>query len=137
MLERKTALSSSLLVAARLLSRVIDLGLMLILARMLSPADFGLVAIAMTIVAILEAAFELPLSQALVSLPEIKPSYLDTAFTLGLIRGLVLCVLICSLAILPPSGPGAAHTGAQPGAGYPRAAQSETRGLCQGVELQI
>lgn len=99
MLAHKTASGSSLLVAARLLSRVIDLGTMLILARILSPADFGLVAIAMTIVTILEAALELPLSQALVRLPEIKPSNYDTAFTLSLIRGLVLCVLVCSLAV--------------------------------------
>jgi PST family polysaccharide transporter len=99
MIGQRTALSSSLMVGARLLSRVIDLGIMLILARLLSPADFGLVAIAMTIVSILEAALELPLSQALVRLPEIKHSYYDTAFTLSLIRGVLLCGAICALAV--------------------------------------
>jgi Polysaccharide biosynthesis protein len=41
-----------LMVAARLINRVIDLGTMLILARLLSPSNFGLVAIAMTVVSI-------------------------------------------------------------------------------------
>jgi O-antigen/teichoic acid export membrane protein len=67
---------------------------MLIMARLLSPSDFGLIAIAMTIILILEAALELPLSQALVSMPEIKDSYYDTAFTLGILRGAILCTLV-------------------------------------------
>lgn len=86
------------MVVARLISRVIDLVTMLIFARLLTPTDFGLVAISMTIVLILEAALELPLSQALVRLPEIKPSYYDTAFTLAIIRGVLLCVLVCGIA---------------------------------------
>ena len=99
MLGHKTAFSGVLMVAARLISRVIDLGTMLILARLLSPSDFGLVAIAMTVVTIIEAAFELPLSQALVRLPEIKESYYNTAFTLSLLRGVLLCAVISLIAV--------------------------------------
>lgn len=87
------------MVACRLLSRIIDLCAMLILARLLSPADFGLAAMAMTIVTILEAALEVPLSQALVHLPEIKAHHLDTAFTISLMRGLLLCALCSALAV--------------------------------------
>jgi len=99
MLGDKAAISGSLMVAARLISRVIDLVTMLILARLLSPVDFGLVAIAMTVVLILESVLELPLSQALVRLPELKDSYYDTAFTLGLLRGALLCVAVCIIAV--------------------------------------
>ncbi|OYV57486.1 MAG: hypothetical protein B7Z76_01560 [Acidiphilium sp. 20-67-58] len=99
MLGHKTALSGSLMVFGRLVSRVIDLFTMLILARLLSPADFGLVAIAMTLVTILEAALEMPLSQALVQLPEISPHHLHTAFTLSLLRGATLCLLVSGIAI--------------------------------------
>lgn len=99
MLGQNTALSGALMVLARLISRVIDLMTMLILARMLTPADFGLVTIAMTLVLILEAALEMPLSQALVRLPEIKESYYDTAFTLGLLRGLLLCIVVYAIAV--------------------------------------
>jgi O-antigen/teichoic acid export membrane protein len=99
MLGHRTALSGSLLVVARLISRSIDLVIMLVLARLLSPSDFGLVAIAMIVVLIVEATLELPLSQALVRLPVIKPSYYDTAFTLSLLRGGVLCAVICACAV--------------------------------------
>ncbi len=87
------------MVAARLLSRVIDLCAMLILARLLTPVDFGLAAIAMTMVTILEAALELPLSQALVQLPQIEPHHFHTAFTISLLRGLLLCALCTGLAV--------------------------------------
>lgn len=97
-LAHSTAFSGALMVLARLISRVIDLLTMLILARLLSPTDFGLVTIAMTVILILEAALELPLSQALVRLPEIKESYYHTAFTVGLIRGVLLCVIVYLIA---------------------------------------
>ena len=53
----------------------------------------------MTVVMILEAALELPLSQALVRLPEIKDSYYNTAFTLALIRGIFLCTTVYIVAL--------------------------------------
>ncbi len=87
------------MVVARLISRVIDLVTLLVLARLLLPADFGVVAIAMTVIYILEAALELPLSQALVRLPVIEDRYYDTAFTLGVMRGSLLCVLVCAAAV--------------------------------------
>ena len=99
MLGHRTALSGALMVTARLLSRVIDLCAMLILARLLTPVDFGLAAIAMTMVTILESALELPLSQALVQLPRIEPHHFHTSFTISLLRGLLLCALCTSLAI--------------------------------------
>ena len=87
------------MVFARLISRVIDLMILLVLARLLSPSDFGLVAIAMIVVLVTEAALELPLSQALVRLPIIQPSYYNTAFTLSLMRGLLLCIVVCACAV--------------------------------------
>jgi O-antigen/teichoic acid export membrane protein len=94
-LGHRIAVGGSWLVGARLLSRAIDVGAMLILAHMLSPKDFGLVAIAMTIIYVVEAALELPVSQALVSLQSINQAHYDTAFTLSLLRGLVLGLIVC------------------------------------------
>jgi O-antigen/teichoic acid export membrane protein len=92
---RQTAIGGSWMVGARLISRVIDLGTMLVLARILTPKDFGLVAIAMTVIFIVEAALELPLSQALVRLPHTTAAHYDTAFTLGFLRGLTLTSIVC------------------------------------------
>ena len=85
------------MVGARLVSRVIDLATMLILAHILLPKDFGLVAIAMSVIYIIEAALELPVSQALVRLQAIEPAHYDTAFTLSLLRGLALGLIVCAV----------------------------------------
>lgn len=82
------------LVAVRLLAKSIDFVTLLILARLLTPADFGLVAIAMTLIFIVEAVLELPINQALVRQPRIDRVQLDTAFTIALLRGLVLAAFI-------------------------------------------
>jgi O-antigen/teichoic acid export membrane protein len=92
---RQTAISGTWTVGARLVSRLIDLATMLVLAHVLSPRDFGLVAIAMTVIYIMEAAFELPVSQALVRLNDAGPSHYDTAFTLSLLRGAALSSIAC------------------------------------------
>jgi O-antigen/teichoic acid export membrane protein len=91
---RQTALGGTWMIGARLISRVIDLGTMLVLAHILSPRDFGLVAIAMTVIYIVEASLELPLSQALVRLEHVTPAHYDTAFTLSLLRGLALTTIM-------------------------------------------
>lgn len=94
-LGRQTVIGGSWTVGARLVSRVIDLGTMLVLAHILNPRDFGLVAIAMTVIYILEAALELPVSQALVRLTTTDAAHYDTAFTLSLLRGLALALIVC------------------------------------------
>jgi PST family polysaccharide transporter len=99
MVGRQTAFSGSLMVAARLISRFIDLFSMLVLARLLSPSDFGLVAIAMTIALIVEAALEMPLSESLVRLPVITDAHYNTAFTIAFIRAICICIIICGLSV--------------------------------------
>jgi O-antigen/teichoic acid export membrane protein len=94
-LGHRIAVGGGWLVGARLLSRAVDVGAMLVLAHMLSPKDFGLVAIGMTVIYVVEAALELPVSQALVSLQSIEPAHYDTAFTLSLLRGVALGLIVC------------------------------------------
>ncbi len=89
------ATSGTWTVGARVISRIIDLITMVMLAHILHPKDFGLIAIAMTVIYIVEAALELPVSQALIRLSVIQPAHYNTAFTLGLIRGLLLSVIVC------------------------------------------
>ena len=57
-LGHRIAIGGSWLVGARLISRTVDVSAMFVLAHMLSPKDFGPVAIAMTVVYIVEAALE-------------------------------------------------------------------------------
>jgi O-antigen/teichoic acid export membrane protein len=85
------------LVASRLIARGFDLLILVVLGRLLSPADFGLVAIAMAVVQIFEAVMELPLGLALVALPQRTKLHYDCAFTLQLLRGLALSTILLAL----------------------------------------
>ena len=91
---KRTVLASVALIGARLAGRGIDFLALLVLARLLTPADFGIVAVAMSLILIVEAVFELPVGQVLIVEPAINRRLLDTAFTLSIARGLLLAVLV-------------------------------------------
>jgi PST family polysaccharide transporter len=80
-----------------LIARGLDLLTLVVLGRLLSPADFGLVAIAMAVVQIFEAVMELPLGLALVALPQRTKLHYDCAFTLQLLRGSALSAILLAL----------------------------------------
>jgi O-antigen/teichoic acid export membrane protein len=99
MLAKKTAIGGILLVGSRLITRLIDLVTLLILAHLLQPNDFGLVAIAMTAIIITEAVLEMPVNQALLRLSAITDAQYDTAFTISLIRGITLATIVVILSV--------------------------------------
>jgi PST family polysaccharide transporter len=94
MLTRMTIFGAAWTVSSRLAGRVIDFATVLVLARNLTPADFGLTALAMTLTVMVDMVLEIPIMQALTRLPDVKKSHLDTAFTLGALRGLVLATIV-------------------------------------------
>lgn len=94
----RAATGAALMVVARLTTRLIDLGSMLVLTRILLPADFGLVAIAASLCALMESVLDLPINQALLRLPVIERVHYDTAFTIGLMRGGVLMAILVACA---------------------------------------
>lgn len=90
----RTAGSVALLMASRLMARGIDFVTLIVLARTLSPQDFGLISVAMTLIFVVEAVSELPIVQSLVRLDRVGRSHLDTAFTIGLMRGGILASVL-------------------------------------------
>jgi O-antigen/teichoic acid export membrane protein len=82
----------------RVLVSLIGLISTLVLARLLVPADFGLVAIAASIISMIMAVTELSLAQALIQKREPDDSDYDTAFTLNLLRAAGLAALIAAAA---------------------------------------
>jgi O-antigen/teichoic acid export membrane protein len=98
MLSTKTILGAGWSVSARLGGRAIDFVTVLVLARTLTPADFGLTALAMTLIAIVDTVLEIPLLQALTRLKCVEKSHLDTAFTLGVLRGLLVSLVVLAAA---------------------------------------
>ena len=91
---RKTAIGATWMVAWRMVTRVLGLGSTLVLARILVPADFGLVAMANTAAIAIDALSELGLQEALVRRPNDDRSLFDAAFTLQLGRAVVTALLI-------------------------------------------
>ena len=75
-----------------------DLIVLMVLARILTPSDFGIIAMARTALFIIEAITELPISSALIREEKVTDSMLDTALTLGLLRGAVITIVMAVIA---------------------------------------
>jgi O-antigen/teichoic acid export membrane protein len=79
--------------------RVLMLGMMVVLARLLSPADFGLFGIVLLALSALKRFSQLGISDALIQLPaDNVDDYLDTALTLRFIRGVIVAAVAYVLA---------------------------------------
>ncbi len=96
--SHRTATASIWTISGKFLARLLDFVSLLVLARLLSPADFGIVAIATSVLVIVEAILDLPLTQALVRVASPSERMFATAFTLSLIRGTAISLLMIIIA---------------------------------------
>lgn len=94
----RAAAGATLMIASRLITRGIDFAALVALGRLLSPADFGLVAVAMSVMFVVEAVSEIPMLPALVRLPVLNKAHYDTAFTIAILRAVSLGVVLSALA---------------------------------------
>src|SRR3546814_318618 len=85
-LNRRIARGAAWMVGLHFVSRCIGFVSTIVLARMLVPADFGLVAIAMALVASVAVFGEFGFELALIQNQKAERSHYDTAWTLGLLR---------------------------------------------------
>lgn len=69
-----------------------------ILARILTPGDFGVVAIATAVVSVITAVTETALQQALVQCRTVTRAHIDTVWTLSLIRAGIILAVVAILA---------------------------------------
>jgi len=84
---------------SRVFVNLLGLASTLVLARLLTPADFGLVALAEAVFVIVGAMTELSLAQSLVQHREPQPHHFDTAFTLNLARSVLLGAGLAAIAV--------------------------------------
>ena len=82
----------------RVVMRLIGLLNMVILARLLVPEDFGTVAMAMIIIGLLDSISNFSFGLALIRDQKAGRGHYDTVWTLGVIRGIVLAILLLLLA---------------------------------------
>jgi PST family polysaccharide transporter len=82
-MTRQIASGVGWMVLFKLIDRGLAIVSTLVLARLLVPADFGLVAMAMSVIAILELATAFSFEIALIQKPELQRAHYDTAWTLN------------------------------------------------------
>lgn len=97
-LKKKMAKGAAWLVLFRLLERGIGLISTLFLARLLVPADFGLVAMATSILAALELLSSFSFDLVLIQNQNAERKHYDTAWTFGLTFGIVNALGMCAFA---------------------------------------
>ena len=87
------------MMAWRMSSRLLGFISVLILACLLTPADFGIVALATSITVSIDGMSQLGVRDALVRLHEERRDYYDTAFSLQVARSLLTATLIACLSL--------------------------------------
>ncbi|TZG24174.1 oligosaccharide flippase family protein [Sphingomonas montanisoli] len=97
-LTGKTILGAVWMVGWRMTTRLVGLLSTLILARLLAPGDFGLVAMATVISSAIDAVSTMGLIDALVRHPRYEKKLLNAAFSLQLLRGIATAVVTMLLA---------------------------------------
>lgn len=97
-LGKRVATGASWMIALKLTERSLGLISTVVLARLLLPADFGLVALAMAVIAVLELMGSFSFDLALIQNQQAERRHYDTAWTFNVIFGVVSAILLVSIA---------------------------------------
>ncbi len=97
-LYQRTVRSGAWAFALRITEQVFSIARLIILARVLAPNDFGLMGIALLAMMALETFSQSGFQQALIQKKENIKDYLDAAWTVSALRGLVLFAVLFFLA---------------------------------------
>jgi lipopolysaccharide exporter len=97
---RRMARGSAWMVAARWSIRSIGLVSTIILARLLSPADFGVVAMAMIVVGFVQIFSAAGQNLAVIRHPDPTSEHFDTAWTMSVCAGVAVALVLTAIAPL-------------------------------------
>ncbi len=94
LLSEKVAKSGFWLLVLKMSVNIIGLLKLFILARLLVPNDFGMMGVAFLIIAILDTFSDTGLDMALVQMKDDIKEYLNTVWSISIIRGLILYAIL-------------------------------------------
>lgn len=97
-LTRKIAHGATWMLLFKLFDRGLGFVSTVVLARVLAPADFGLVAMAMSVIAFIELASAFSLEVALIARKAPSREHYDTTWTLRLLLGVLCAALTAAMA---------------------------------------
>ena len=80
--------------SGKFVSKLIDLATLIILTNVLEPADFGLVAMAMVVILVIEAVTSIPIEAPILRLSAPSDDVYHTAFTLTVLRAVLILVVV-------------------------------------------
>lgn len=95
--DSRIALGATWMVAGRVADRLVGLASMVVLARLLVPDDFGLIALAAGMVAVVEALGSFSFDWALLRERELDRPKLDTAWTLRIMLDALLALAVVAV----------------------------------------
>jgi lipopolysaccharide exporter len=95
-LATRTIKGAGWLMAWRMASRLLGITSTVVLVRLLTPSDFGLVALALSFSLAIDSVSYLGVSDALVREPSLDRTMYDTGFTMTILRGLFTSLLIAA-----------------------------------------
>ena len=94
----RTARGAGWVMAWRLGMRALGLISTLVLVRLIAPADFGIIALATSVMQTIDGMLTLGTEEAVIRETTPNRIFYDTAFTLNLLRGLSVTILVATLA---------------------------------------
>ena len=97
-IRRRMAGAAVWMVMFKVLERSLGLISMLILGRLLAPSDFGLVAMATSLIALLELFSAFGMDTVLIQRTDATPAHYHCAWTLNLLAGCTIAGLMLLLA---------------------------------------
>lgn len=97
-LGQRVATGATWMIALKIVERGLGLISTVVLARLLLPADFGLVALAMAVIAVLELIGSFSFDMALIQNQKAERQHYDTAWTFNVIFGVASAALLVLLA---------------------------------------
>jgi len=98
-LGTRVAIGAAWMVGVRWGVRALGVVSTVVLARLLIPEDFGLVALATAYIAIVNGVTAIPMGNALIRFRDADDDMYNTAFTLSAVRGACLSILIVASAV--------------------------------------
>ncbi|WP_032935103.1 lipopolysaccharide biosynthesis protein [Mesorhizobium sp. WSM3626] len=98
-IKGRLAKGAAWITAARLITNLLGLVSTLVLARLLTPGDFGIVALGWTVLAILNSVTEISIGAVLIHHPNPTKEHLDTAWTLSAVRAAAVAAMLMVVAM--------------------------------------
>jgi len=99
--KKKLSIGAAFMVGLEFIQRFLGIITLIIMARILTPEDFGIVAVVTGIYAVVSDATRLNMGQAMIQMQNLNKNHINTAWSLNILRGILLLIIISVIALFP------------------------------------